>query len=259
MKKGLTLAVIVLLAAGLLSSCFSVKLPQKDIPVIAAEPSPVPSQMSTPVPSSAPTPIPALTSSPAPSPTPALSTQQDNTLIVANMDMILKYPDGWTVLTNDQINQFYAKNIEFLKSQFTDSQAFENAVQENIPISVAMKHPMDYTIGFNATINVLVKPVPAFLTKDIVALAKEAINVAKSSVSADVTFSKPVKAKIGKRNGAMCDIKYKALGLTIDESQYYIAKDGYVAIITCAWMDKADKKVLQSIIKSIQFDADWGL
>lgn len=175
------------------------------------------------------------------------------------MDMILKYPDGWTVLTNDQINQFYAKNIEFLKSQFTDSQAFENAVQENIPISVAMKHPMDYTIGFNATINVLVKPVPAFLTKDIVALAKEAINVAKSSVSADVTFSKPVKAKIGKRNGAMCDIKYKALGLTIDESQYYIAKDGYVAIITCAWMDKADKKVLQSIIKSIQFDADWGL
>lgn len=243
MKKFLPLLLIALLVTCL-TSCFSVKLPVKDIPVVASEvtsPSPAPSSEPAPIPTPEPTP------SPEPSPAP-------HTMIIGNIGLTITYPDDWTVLRDDEIDTLYSRMIDLIKGQFKDPGSADKAIKESIPISMAMKYPVDYKAGFNPNINIIVKPLPGFLAKDMVGFVQEAIKQAKKQTSADITFGKPVSAKIGNAKGVVYNAQYKILGFTISEQQYYLSHDGYVAIITCASIDKTDKKALQDMIKSIVLD-----
>ncbi len=170
--------------------------------------------------------------------------------------LTITFPEDWTLLSEQEILDLSAQTVAALKDQYRDPAAFEKALQQNVPVAYAFLHPVDYAGAFNANVNVIIMDVPSALTSNIVAFAKTAVvEMSKQMSGVRMDLGEVQPAKVGGLDAAVVDMSQTQLGLEMTQKQFYVARNGRLAIITLsAASDHAEElDTLQKAVDNIRF------
>lgn len=194
----------------------------------------------------------------APAPVPSLSPVTDTGAVYSHekSGFTITYPADWTVLSDTDISSLYAQISDQIKSMYKNPAEYEAALEKNIPVSCAFLHPRDAAVDFNANINIVIMTVPAAQSKDIVGMAKQVAKEMESAVAAGtITTGEASAAKVGGLDAAVQPLTMKTQDVEVSEKQYYVAHNGYVAIITLSALDSApaDLDTLQKAVDNVRF------
>jgi hypothetical protein len=205
------------------------------------------------------TPAPAATESPALSPSDTPVATDDITGVSSESGYVndalgfsVSYPEGYTVLTPDQIDTLMAQAIDQIKSAFSDPDLAQRAISQSIPKAMAFKHPLTYTDSFNSNFNLIISGLPAGTSSDIMTIATDAIEQAGSQAPS-MQYGEPSSAQIGGKDAVMVTLKQSVNGYDLDERQYYFLRDNYLVIITIGADNEDDLSELNDMVQSIQF------
>lgn len=169
------------------------------------------------------------------------------------LGLSISYPEGYTVLTKEKIDELFKNNIDALKAQFNDPEKADDAIRNSVPIAMALKHPLDYSKGFNPSINIIVESADSAYTKDIVSFAKRVAEEAKKQTIA-ITYGEVQKVKIDGKDAAFLDASQTQNNIDISQRQYYIARKNYVVIITLTVSVSSDMDDMVKAVEGIKFN-----
>jgi hypothetical protein len=164
----------------------------------------------------------------------------------------MAYPEGYTALTKEKIGELFIENKDFLKAQFKDPKVAEEAIKSYVPVAMALKHTLDYTGGFIANINLIIKKEASWYTKDIVSLAKKYIEVVNKQ-SAVITHSEVQGIKLDGIDVAFVDATQTQKGFDLMQRQYYFARKDYIVAITITASESGEKDELVKAVEAIKF------
>lgn len=172
----------------------------------------------------------------------------------AGTGFTITYPEGWTMLDDTAIGTAWASIIAQINNTYTDAVQIAKAMRENVPVTVAMLHPGDYTGGFNANINVILQEnVDMTGFPGILKMADMSADLANQQSGGNYHVDKAQSVKIGGQDAAVVSISQTADGVTTVQKQYYIVRDNDYIVITLTSQDPADMATLQKAVDSIGF------
>ena len=244
MKRLVLIIVITALFAFFTAGCSNSSITSQELTFAAtAEPAPIPAANQAPAQS--PTEVPALTDDIA-------GVSSDSGYVNDTLGFSISYPEGYTVLTQDQINTLMAQAIGQIKSVFSDPDLAQQAISQSIPKAMAFKHPLTYTDSFNSNFNLIISELPAGTSSDIMTIATAAIEQAGSQAPS-MQYGEPSSAQVGGKDAVAVNLKQSVNGYTVDEWQYYFLCDKYLVIVTICADNEDELGELDSMVQSIQF------
>lgn len=241
MSKRILIFVIAALLAFSAAGCATIKQTPTDSPAATATPSPSPSLSPTP------------DATASPSPADSVSGAGNETGYVNDeLGFSMAYPEGYTVLTSDEINTLMSQTIDYIKSQFTDPALAEQTISQSVPVAMAFKHPLTYADGFNANVNIMIMNVPGASSMKIIDIASASIEQAESQTQA-ITYGDPSAIEISGKSAVVVDESQTAAGFSVIQKQYFFACGDNVVALTIAADNDADLAELASMAEAIQF------
>lgn len=168
------------------------------------------------------------------------------------LGLSMSYPEGYTVLPKEKIQELFKNNIDAFKTQFKDPAKAEEAVQNSIPIAMAFKHELGYAEGFNASLNIIIQKVNNGLTKDIVSFTSNVVKSTESQATS-LKYGEVKSIKLDGKDAAVVDLSLTQSDTTIPEKQYYIASKDYIVIISIAAMEQNEMDEMSQAIEGMKF------
>lgn len=166
----------------------------------------------------------------------------------------ITYPDGYTVLDKDKVDDLLKNTIDSIKAQFTDPEKAEEALNASIPVTMAFKHPLDYTEGANANISIIIQNVNSALTKDIVSYGKKVVEETQKQL-AGVKYGDVQGIKLDGKDACAVDMTQTQNGVELLQKQYFFACKNYSVVITLTAGDSGDMDELAKTVEGIKFNS----
>jgi hypothetical protein len=173
------------------------------------------------------------------------------TYVNEDMGFGIIYPEDFTAFGEDEIRTIMADNIETIRSMFANPEDAETTISQSIPVSQAMKYPIDYADGVNPNINIIVQKTPEPID-DVLELTRQIVREANLQ-GVSVTFEDPTATQIGGRDAAVTRVSVFLQGMEVAESQYYVENNGYLAVITLSVGDESEFAELEAIVNTVEF------
>ena len=193
----------------------------------------------------------------AETPAPTLPPVTDTGVVYTNEDigMTITYPEDWTVLSDEDIEFAYAQMWDTMKEMYKDPSELEKYKEQNIPVSFAFLHPLNYGEGFNPNINIIIVKNDLGSDVDIVSYAKQvAKETTKQTASGVVEYGEILPCKVGGIDAAAVDLTSVQVGIKLTQKQYYIYKDQHLVIMTLSDSKPDGLVTLQKAVDNIRFN-----
>lgn len=163
----------------------------------------------------------------------------------------LTYPDGYYILSSEEIDELYKQNIEQFKDMVKDPEIMEKTIQQNIPVTLAFKYPYGYSEDYNPNLNIIVSDLETDQWEPI-DYATQMVEKA-SQMSDSLSYSNASSTRIGNKDAAYCDMNLSVNGYTIPQKQYYFKNKTYIMIISISATEENDMNEFVQIIENIKF------
>ncbi len=167
----------------------------------------------------------------------------------------LSYPEGYTILASEEIDELMAQTIEYIKSAFTDTDQQQKAIRESTPVAMGLKNPLEYASGYNSNFYIVINEASAFDTADIVKFADKSTEAAEKQTE-DIEFDKAAAININGKEAALSEGIQKVGSYEALQKRYFFASKNYCVAITFSSTNEEDMNELTQIIDTIQFDSD---
>lgn len=192
-----------------------------------------------------------------PGPAPSLSPVTDKGPIYTNewLGMTMTFPEGLTMLDQEEIQEKSAKTIEMLKDKYKDPDAFEKASQENVPDVLVYMHPQDYK-GNNPNLCLFVLDAKPSDTADIMSFARAFVQ--NMSPTQDITFVESGEVHpvwVGGISAATIDVKRVVAGIDLIQRLYFVGHNNSLIVISMSTAsdDLAALDILQKAVDNVRF------
>ncbi|MEI6101723.1 MAG: hypothetical protein WCP73_07775 [Eubacteriales bacterium] len=182
-----------------------------------------------------------------------IGTLDGNTYTNEAAGFALAYPDSYTALNRNEITKLMKAAMDKIKEIYKDPDLMERALEENIPASIALKHDLSYTDGYNSGITIMVERL-SVPDDDTVEFAKISMQAAQKQTDS-LKIEKIGSAKLGGHAAAVADTTLKMNGIKVYERIYFVSNNDYMFTITLAAANSTDLKELDKVANGIQFTA----
>jgi hypothetical protein len=173
----------------------------------------------------------------------------------AGTGFTITYPEDWTMLGDAAIGTAWSAVITQINNTYTDAAEIAKAMRENVPVTVAMLHPTDYTGGFNANINVILQEnVDMTGFPGILEVADMSLEQANQQYGGGYQTEKAQAVKVGGQDAALVGLSQTTDSVTTLQKQYYMVRDNDFIVVTLTSQDPADMATLQKAVDSIHFN-----
>lgn len=163
----------------------------------------------------------------------------------------ITYPDDFYVMSQKEIQDFFSENIQYFKDYYNDPEEAEKAIEQTIPISIALKYPLGYEDGYNPNLNVIIIDMEEEFDGDAVELVRESIQYAQE-MSDNISYTDVEPVVIDGKDAAIAYGTSLIEGYTIPQKQYYIFNRHYNIIITISADDNQSEEEMDQIINTIK-------
>jgi hypothetical protein len=160
------------------------------------------------------------------------------------------YPDDFTTLSEEEIRAMMAEVIENAEFIYNDPEEVEEMLKQIVPTSMTMKHPFDYIDGHNSGITMLVY---RGSVDDIVDFADNVNNNAGDVVAYEAAFGEATATQLGGKDAAVLYAKSDFADTEVLQAQYYVANNGYLAMIALTAGNEEELNELEEIMDTIEF------